>query len=151
MGEHAIGERRYATPELLAVEQRLLDAAISRTGEQAGVCSHETLRETLAAHPDHRADQAAMVRDITQGGQSVSVVVGKAGTGTTYTLGAARHAWQLEGLRVLGAAPTGIATVCLDAEGFEHSRTVDSLLGSWIGSTPTVRTGVRGRSSDNGT
>jgi hypothetical protein len=29
----------------------------------------------------------------------------------------------------LGAAPTGIATVCLDAEGFEHSRTVDWLLG----------------------
>ncbi|HZC99736.1 MAG TPA: AAA family ATPase, partial [Actinomycetes bacterium] len=29
---------------------------------------------------------------------------------------------------VLGAAPTGIATVCLDAEGFERSRTVDALL-----------------------
>jgi ATP-dependent exoDNAse (exonuclease V) alpha subunit len=40
----------------------------------------------------------------------------------------ARHAWQLDGYRVLGAAPTGIATVCLDAEGFERSRTVDALL-----------------------
>jgi len=56
-------------------------------------------------------------------------VVGKAGTGKTYALGVARHAWQLDGYRVLGAAPTGIATVCLDAEGFEHSRTVDALLG----------------------
>jgi conjugative relaxase-like TrwC/TraI family protein len=129
MGEHAIGERHYATPELLAVERRLIEAAVSRTDEQAGVCSHDTLRETLAAHPTIGADQAAMVRDITQGGQGVSVVVGKAGTGKTYALGVARHAWQLEGYRVIGAAPTGIATVCLDAEGFEHSSTVDSLLG----------------------
>lgn len=115
-------------PELLAVEQRLIEAAVSRAGEQTGVCSHDTLRATLAAHPTIGEDQAAMVRDITQGGQGVSVVVGKAGTGKTYALGVARHAWQLEGYRVLGAAPTGIATVCLDAEGFERSRTVDALL-----------------------
>jgi conjugative relaxase-like TrwC/TraI family protein len=129
VSEHAIGGRHYATPELLAVEQRLIDAAVSRTGEQSAVCSHDTLRETLAAHPTVGADQAGMVRDIAQGGQGVAVVVGKAGTGKTYALGVARHAWQLDGYRVLGAAPTGIATVCLDAEGFEHSRTVDSLLG----------------------
>jgi conjugative relaxase-like TrwC/TraI family protein len=129
VSEHAIGERRCATPELLAVEQRLIDAAVSRAGEQTGVCSHDTLRAALAANSTIGADQAAMVRDITQGGQGVSVVVGKAGTGKTYALGIARHAWQLDGYRVLGAAPTGIATVCLDAEGFEHSRTVDSLLG----------------------
>jgi ATP-dependent exoDNAse (exonuclease V) alpha subunit len=87
------------------------------------------VRTALAANQSIGADQAAMVRDITQGGQGVSVVVGKAGAGKTYALGVARHAWQLEGYRVLGAAPTGIATVCLDAEGFERSRTVDSLLG----------------------
>jgi hypothetical protein len=129
MGDHAVGERRYATPELLKVERRLIDAAMNRTSEQASTCSHDTLRATLAAHPTIGADQAAMLRDITQGGQGVSMVVGKAGTGKTYALGVARHAWQLEGYRVLGAAPTGIATVCLDAEGFEHSRTVDALLG----------------------
>ncbi len=129
VGEHAVGERRYATPELLAVEHRLIDAAVSRAGEQTGVCSHDSLRAALAASSTIGTDQAAMVRDITQGGQGVAVVVGKAGTGKTYALGVARHAWQLDGYRVLGAAPTGIATVCLDAEGFEHSRTVDSLLG----------------------
>jgi hypothetical protein len=128
MGDHAVGERRYATSELLAVEQQLIDAAVSRAGEQASVCSHHSVREALAANSTIGADHAAMVRDTTQGGQGVSVVVGKAGTGKTYALGVARHAWQLEGLRVVGAAPTGIATVCLDAEGFEHSRTVDALL-----------------------
>ncbi len=105
VSEHAIGERHYATPELLQVEQRLIDAAVSRAGEQTGVCSHDALRATLAAHPTIGEDQAAMVRDITQGGQGVSVVVGKAGTGKTYALGVGRHAWQLDGYRVLGAAP----------------------------------------------
>jgi conjugative relaxase-like TrwC/TraI family protein len=128
VSEHAIGERHYATPELLQVEQRLIDAAVSRGDEQTGVCSHDTLRATLAAHPTIGEDQAATVRDITQGGQGVGVVVGKAGAGKTYALGVARHAWQLDGYWVLGAAPTGIATVCLDAEGFERSRTVDALL-----------------------
>jgi hypothetical protein len=40
----------------------------------------------------------------------------------------ARRAWQLDGYQVLGTAPTGIATVCLDSEGFEHARTVGRLL-----------------------
>jgi conjugative relaxase-like TrwC/TraI family protein len=128
LGEQAAGERRYTTPELLAVEERLLAAAVGRSGEQAAVCSHETVRATLAAYPTIGADQEAMVRDLAQSGAGVAVVVGKAGTGKTYALGAARHAWQLQGYRVLGAAPTGIATVCLDAEGFEHPRTVDALL-----------------------
>ncbi len=128
MGEHAAGERHYTTPDLLSIEHRLIEAAVDRAGEQTATCSHETVRATLAAHPSIGKDQAAMVRDLTQGGAGVVMVVGKAGTGKTYTLGVARHAWQLDGYRVLGAAPTGIATVCLDAEGFEHARTVDRLL-----------------------
>jgi DNA helicase IV len=54
-----------------------------------------------------------MVRDICQGGAGVALVVGRAGTGKTFTLGMARHAWQLDGYRPLATAPTGIATVSL--------------------------------------
>jgi conjugative relaxase-like TrwC/TraI family protein len=129
MAEHAAGERRWTIPELLRVEQRLIAAGVDRAGEQTAVASHEAVRAALAAHPTIAGEQAAMVRDITQGGAGVVMVVGKAGTGKTYTLGVARHAWQLDGYRVLGAAPTGIATVCLGAEGFEDVATVDRLLG----------------------
>jgi conjugative relaxase-like TrwC/TraI family protein len=128
VGEPTAGERRYTTPELLQVEQRLIRAGADRAGEQTAVCSHDSVRAALAAYPTIGKDQEAMVRDLTQGGAGVALVVGKAGTGKTYALGAARHAWQLDGYRVLGAAPTGIATVCLDSEGFEHPRTVDALL-----------------------
>jgi hypothetical protein len=128
MADQTVGERRWTTPELLTVEQRLLAAAVGRAAEQVGVCSPDGVRDVLAAHPSVGVDQEAMVRDLCQGGAGVQVVVGRAGTGKTFALGVARHAWQLDGYQVLGAAPTGIATVCLDSEGFEHARTVDRLL-----------------------
>ena len=42
--------------------------------------------------------------------------------------GIARHAWQLDGYRLLAAAPTGIATISLQGEGFEDVATCDRLL-----------------------
>jgi hypothetical protein len=69
-----------------------------------------------------------MVRDLTQGGDGVAVVVGRAGSGKTWALGLAREAFELDGYTVLGTAPTGIATVGLADEGFADARTVDRLL-----------------------
>jgi hypothetical protein len=123
-----VEERRWSTPELLAVEERLVAAATGRAGEQTAVVSHDAVRAALAAHPTAGADQQAMVRDVCQGGAGVAVVVGRAGTGKTFTLGMARHAWQLDGYRPLACAPTGIAAVSLEAEGFEEVATCDRLL-----------------------
>jgi conjugative relaxase-like TrwC/TraI family protein len=129
MGAHAAGEHRYTTPELLRVEQRLLAAAVDRKGEQTAVAAHAAVREALQAHPTIGGEQAAVVRDLTQGGAGVQMVEGRPGTGKTFTLGVARHAWQLDGYKVIGTAPTGIATMCLSAEGFEDVATCDRLLG----------------------
>jgi conjugative relaxase-like TrwC/TraI family protein len=128
VAERAVEERRWSTPELLAVEQRLVAAATDRIGEQTAVVGHDAVRAALAAHPTAGADQQAMVRDVCQGGAGVAVVVGRAGTGKTFALGAARHAWQLDGYRPLACAPTGIATVSLEGEGFEEVATCDRLL-----------------------
>jgi conjugative relaxase-like TrwC/TraI family protein len=128
VADRTVGERRWSTPELLEVEQGLVAGALERRSEQAGVCSPETLRAALAEHPTVGEDQAGMVRDLTLSGDGVRVVVGKAGTGKTYALGVARHAFALDGYRVLGAAPTGIAATSLEAEGFEEVATVDRLL-----------------------
>jgi AAA domain len=126
--DRALEERRWSAPELLAVEQRLVESATGRTGEQTAVVSHQTVRDALATHPTAGADQQAMVRDLCQGGQSVAVVVGRAGTGKTFALGIARHAWQLDGYRLVASAPTGIATISLQGEGFEDVATCDRLL-----------------------
>jgi conjugative relaxase-like TrwC/TraI family protein len=129
VADRAVEERRWSTPELLGVEQRLVAAAVDRSNEHTGLVSHGAVREALAAHPTAGPDQQAMVRDLCQGGAGVGLVVGRAGTGKTFALGVARHAWQLDGYRLLAAAPTGIATVSLQAEGFEDVATCDRLLG----------------------
>jgi conjugative relaxase-like TrwC/TraI family protein len=130
VADRALEERRWSTPELLGVEGRLVAAAEGRTREHTSVVSHESVRAALAAYPsvDPSGEQAGLVRDVCLDGAGVRVVVGRPGTGKTYTLGVARHAFQLDGYRVLAAAPTGIATLSLEAEGFEEVATVDRLL-----------------------
>jgi conjugative relaxase-like TrwC/TraI family protein len=129
VADRALEERRWSTPDLLAVEQRLVTSATGRTDEEVAVVSHQAVRDALAAHPTAGVDQQAMVRDLCQGGAGVALVVGRAGTGKTFALGIARHAWQLDGYRLLAAAPTGIATLSLQGEGFEDVATCDRLLG----------------------
>jgi conjugative relaxase-like TrwC/TraI family protein len=129
VADRTLEERRWSTPDLLAVEQRLVEAATGRTSEQTAVASHQAVRDALVAHPSAGPDQQAMVRDLCQGGQGVALVVGRAGTGKTFALGMARHVWQLNGYRLLAAAPTGIASLSLQGEGFEDVATCDRLLG----------------------
>jgi conjugative relaxase-like TrwC/TraI family protein len=136
--ERAVEERRWSTPELLGVEQRLVAGATGRSGEQTAVVSHEAVRTALQAHPSAGEDQQGMVRDVCQGGAGVAVVVGRAGTGKTFALGVARHGWQLDGYRPLACAPTGIATVSLEGEGFEEVATCDRLLADLDGDRETL-------------
>ena len=105
VADRALEERHWSTPDLLAVEQRLVTSATGRTGEQTAVASHQAVRQALATHPTAGTDQQAMVRDLCQGGQGVALVVGRAGTGKTFALGIARHAWQLDGYRLLATRP----------------------------------------------
>jgi hypothetical protein len=83
VAERAVEECRWSTPELLAVEQRLVAAAVGRAGEQTAVVSHDAVRVAVAAHPTAGADQQSMVRDVCQGGAGVALVAGRAGTGKT--------------------------------------------------------------------
>jgi conjugative relaxase-like TrwC/TraI family protein len=133
VADRALEEHRWSTPDLLAVEQRLVTSATGRTGEQVAVASHEAVREALTAYATAGPDQEEMVRDVCQGGAGVALVVGRAGTGKTFALGIARHAWQLDGYRLLASAPTGIATMSLQGEGFEDVATCDRLLGDLDG------------------
>jgi AAA domain len=126
--DRRLGVERFSTPELLALERQLVDGATRRAGERCAVVRPELVRQVLDRHQTAGEDQAAMVRDLTQGGAGVAVVVGRAGSGKTWTLGVAREAFELAGYQVLGTAPTGIATVGLAEEGFSDARTVDRLL-----------------------
>jgi conjugative relaxase-like TrwC/TraI family protein len=126
--DRRLGVERYSTPELLTLERQLVDSAVARADQRCAVVRPELVRQVLDRHTTAGEDQAAMVRDLTQGGAGVAVVVGRAGSGKTWALGIAREAFELDGYQVLGAAPTGIATVGLADEGFTDARTVDRLL-----------------------
>ena len=88
-----------------ALERQLVDGATSRADASVAVVRPATVRQVLDRHPSAGEDQAAMVRDLTQGGAGVAVVVGRAGSGKTWALGLAREAFELDGYQVLGTAP----------------------------------------------
>jgi conjugative relaxase-like TrwC/TraI family protein len=119
---------RFSTRELLALERQLVDGAVARAEQGCAVVRLELVRQILDRHATAGEDQAAMVRDLTQGGDGVALVVGRAGSGKTWALGLTREAFELAGYTVVGCAPTGIATVGLADEGFTEARTVDRLL-----------------------
>ena len=88
----------YSTPELLALEQRLIRQVAASRDTGAGVTGESAVRAAVASRPTLSAEQRRMVERLCLDGDGVSVVVGKAGTGKTFALGAAREAWQAAGL-----------------------------------------------------
>ncbi len=122
-------QRRYSTPEMLQQEELLLGSGERRQHEGAAVVHGEALRAALQAHPTIGHDQADFVRDLTQSGAGLVVGIGPAGTGKTFAMDAARMAWELDGYRVIGAAPTGVAAVRLEqGSAIDGCRTIDRLL-----------------------
>ena len=121
-------EARYSTPELLATERELLQGALERRGEGAGQVDERTVEAALAGRPELSKEQAAMVRGLTESGDGLQVVLGRAGSGKTYALQSAREAWEAAGYEVLGAALAARAASELEAGSGIRSRTLARLL-----------------------
>ena len=102
-------ERRWSTAELVGIERHLVARSTARAYEGTGVVPDEVLDAVLARRPTLAAEQAEMVIELTTTGNGIDVVSAAAGTGKTYTLDAAREAWEASGHRVIGAALAGIA------------------------------------------
>jgi conjugative relaxase-like TrwC/TraI family protein len=95
---------RYSTPEHLALERGLVERAVAARDGGVGIASEAAVAGVLAARPSLSAEQRRVVKSLCLDGHGVAVVAGRAGTGKTFTLGAAREAWQAAGLPVLGVA-----------------------------------------------
>jgi conjugative relaxase-like TrwC/TraI family protein len=127
--DRGLEERRYSTPELLALERGLVEQAERRSSEGAGMVAGEHVRATLQARSGLDGDQVAMVRQVTGDGAGISLVVGYAGAGKTYATGAAVEAFHRGGYQVICTAPTGAAARELERETTLPAPTLDSLLG----------------------
>jgi conjugative relaxase-like TrwC/TraI family protein len=119
----------YSTPELLALEQRLIRQVGASHNAGAGLAREAAVRAAVASRATLSAEQRRMVECLCLDGDGVSVVVGKAGTGKTFALAAAREAWQAAGLPVLGVAVARRAARELEHDAGIRSTSVAALLG----------------------
>ncbi|HHR1385276.1 TPA: Ti-type conjugative transfer relaxase TraA [Legionella pneumophila] len=119
------GKQRFSTQNMLHIESSMMhqsDVLHHRLG-------HEVSEKSIMLAQSSRTlseEQESALRYLTQRGDLKSLL-GYAGTGKSYLLGAARETWEQSGYRVHGAALSGIAALNLrDSSGIE-SRTIASL------------------------
>lgn len=94
---------RFATKEAVASEKRLLENAERLQKNARHVVTESTVERVGKSHTLNEEQQAAL-RHITTAVGSIQCIEGMAGTGKTHLLGAAREAWEEQGLRVIGTS-----------------------------------------------
>lgn len=129
----ATPEARYTTPELLAIEQRLVDAAASLLGSGLATVDPALVETTLASRGWLTDEQADAVRRLTLGGDGVAVVVGRAGSGKTSMLDVARQVWEDAGIPVVGAALAARAALELRNGAGIDATSIERLLNATAG------------------
>jgi conjugative relaxase-like TrwC/TraI family protein len=97
-------EEAYSTPELLELERGVMQRAIALQRAGRGLAGAGATEQALLARPFLSGEQREMVRRLTRDGDGVAAVVGRAGTGKTTGLAAARDAWRQSGVPVRGCA-----------------------------------------------
>lgn len=105
---------RYTSRSLLALEDRLLEQLTRGVDAGAGVLDPVAVDGAIVGST-LGADQAEAVRLLTTRGDRVAVMVGRAGTGKTHTLGTLRSVYEAAGFTMIGLAPSARAARELDA------------------------------------
>ncbi|MGH3434802.1 MAG: ATP-dependent DNA helicase, partial [Thermocrispum sp.] len=121
------GRRRYATPDHVRSERAL--AAAATTARTAPALTGEQVRRFVEQLRELGlelgADQQAAVAGVLSSGADVESLVGPAGAGKSFVIGALAKAWQDTALwdgaqrRVVGLAASQIATDVLAGEGVQ--------------------------------
>lgn len=115
-GEHRphLGGARYSTPEMLEVERRVVDLAVTQQSGGVATVDAATVERAVERRPSLSEEQSRLVTEITTSGDGVQVVRAAAGTGKTFALAAARDLWEQNGTRVYGVALAARAAVELE-------------------------------------
>ena len=99
---------------MLQLEKRVLDLA-TRPADPCLTADRGCVGAAVHARPSLSAEQRAMVERLCLDGAPVSVVIGRAGVGKTFTLDAVREAFQMSGHRVVGVSLAARAARELEA------------------------------------
>ncbi len=101
-------EQRFTTRRLIALETEIDDAIASGVASHTGALAAETVAVACTVASLGTDQQHAVARLCTQG-NAIEVLVGRAGTGKTYTLAAVASAYQTAGWTTIGVAPSARA------------------------------------------
>jgi ATP-dependent exoDNAse (exonuclease V) alpha subunit len=123
-------EQRFTTRRLIGLETEIAEAIASGVASHTGALAPETVAVACAVASLGTDQHDAVTRLCTQG-NSIEVLVGRAGTGKTYTLAAVASAYRTAGWTTIGVAPsaraareleTGAEIASFTVPRFDHHR-----------------------------
>ncbi len=129
LGLDSQGRERFSTKEMLALERTMLKEAHSLSQSSVHTvkdqASQAALKVVSLSQEQHDAFHYLLEPS------SIRCLIGYAGSGKSYLLGAAREAWEGSGFRVQGVALSGIAAQSLEGGSGIASRTLASRCYYW--------------------
>ncbi len=125
LGHGEDGRDRFTTRDLFRLENEIQRAAdrLRKTAHQ--LCTRA--EKILAKHTRLTEEQRQAILHLVAP-KAIACLVGRAGTGKSYSLTAAKEIWQAQGSRVQGVALSGIAADGLAKDVGIPSRTIHSFL-----------------------
>jgi Ti-type conjugative transfer relaxase TraA len=124
------GRDRYTTRRMFTLENEIQRVADCMRDSRHSHIAGRLIRLTLEKYQTQigkqlTEEQLIAVQHILKP-SAISCIVGRAGTGKSFSLGAARVVWESQGLRVQGVALSGIAADGLSKDAGILSRTIES-------------------------
>lgn len=116
------GRAIFTTSTVWEQESRVAATATSLAQDKRFAASAKA-RERAVEGRTMDGEQRAAFNYATDAGR-LAVVKGRAGTGKSYTMGAIRDAYEADGYRVIGLAPTNTVAADMRADGFTEGRTI---------------------------
>lgn len=130
---HVAWEQRWTTRTLINKETDLTALFTPDPTPTAGLVDPALVEHYIAnINTTLGPDQADTVRRLATQGLAVEAVVGKAGTGKTYTMNAVREVFESAGYNVVGTCPTGRAARELSEGAGIDAVTIHRFLGNGV-------------------
>lgn len=129
IGVNEKGEDLFTTRTMMINEGAMLRSAQSMKSSDTHPVKQGIIDQTTANYT-MTEEQRKAFRELVGNGD-IAVMIGRAGTGKSYTLGAVREAYEAQGYRVRGLALSGIAAEGLQNESGIKSTTIYRQLQDW--------------------
>lgn len=127
MGVSPDGHRVFSTPEMIALEKRMIEDAKFQSA--AHVQPADVVEAAIVAKKGITAEQANAVRHACFDTKMVSIVEGSAGAGKSFTMEAVKSVYEQQGYTLHGLALSWTAAGVLSDEAkIEHTRAIEGFV-----------------------